>query len=86
VNFNTVARAYRLLDSAGVVSAQQGRGTYVLERAAARPARNGVLQTLAARYIAEAQRQNFTEAQIVSMVARRLKAEASSRAAGDSHG
>ncbi|TFH34694.1 MAG: GntR family transcriptional regulator [Anaerolineales bacterium] len=31
VNFNTVARAYRLLDEGGVISTQQGRGTYVLE-------------------------------------------------------
>lgn len=30
VNFNTVARAYRLLDQAGVISTQQGRGTYIL--------------------------------------------------------
>ncbi|MEW6567319.1 MAG: GntR family transcriptional regulator [Chloroflexota bacterium] len=31
VNFNTVARAYRILDQAGLISTQQGRGTYVLE-------------------------------------------------------
>lgn len=31
INFNTVARAYRILDEAGVISTQQGRGTYVLE-------------------------------------------------------
>jgi GntR family transcriptional regulator len=31
VNFNTVARAYALLHSAGVISAQRGRGTYVRE-------------------------------------------------------
>ncbi len=31
VNFNTIARAYRMLDEAGVISTQQGRGTYVLE-------------------------------------------------------
>lgn len=31
VNFNTVARAYRLLDEARVISTQQGRGTYILE-------------------------------------------------------
>lgn len=30
VNFNTVARAYRMLDQAGVISTQQGRGTYIL--------------------------------------------------------
>lgn len=31
INFNTVARAYRLLDEAGIISTQQGRGTYILE-------------------------------------------------------
>ena len=30
VNFNTVARAYRLLDEAGILSTQHGRGTYIL--------------------------------------------------------
>jgi GntR family transcriptional regulator len=29
VNFNTVARAYRILDEAGLISTQHGRGTYV---------------------------------------------------------
>jgi GntR family transcriptional regulator len=32
VNFNTVARAYRLLDEEGVISTQQGRGTYILDQ------------------------------------------------------
>jgi GntR family transcriptional regulator len=31
VNFNTIARAYRILDEVGVISTQQGRGTYVME-------------------------------------------------------
>jgi len=31
VNFNTVARAYRMLDEAGLISTQQGRGTYIWE-------------------------------------------------------
>ena len=31
VNFNTVARAYRILDEAGIISTQQGRGTFILE-------------------------------------------------------
>jgi len=30
IHFNTVARAYRLLDEAGVISTQHGRGTYVV--------------------------------------------------------
>ena len=31
VNFNTIARAYRLLDEAGIISTQHGRGTYILD-------------------------------------------------------
>lgn len=30
INFNTVARAYRILHDAGLISTQQGRGTYVV--------------------------------------------------------
>ena len=33
VNFNTVARAYRLLDEENIISTQHGRGTYILEPA-----------------------------------------------------
>jgi GntR family transcriptional regulator len=31
INFNTVSRAYRMLDESGIISTQQGRGTYILE-------------------------------------------------------
>ncbi len=31
VNFNTVARAYRILDEARIISTQRGRGTYIWE-------------------------------------------------------
>ena len=31
VNFNTIARAYRILDEVGLISTQHGRGTYVWE-------------------------------------------------------
>jgi GntR family transcriptional regulator len=30
IHFNTVARAYRLLEDAGVISTQSGRGIYIL--------------------------------------------------------
>jgi GntR family transcriptional regulator len=32
VNFNTVARAYRVLDQSGLISTQKGRGTYILAK------------------------------------------------------
>jgi GntR family transcriptional regulator len=31
INFNTVARAYKLLDEARLISTQRGRGTYIWE-------------------------------------------------------
>lgn len=33
INFNTVARAYRLLDEENIISTQHGRGTFILEPA-----------------------------------------------------
>jgi len=32
VNFNTIARAYALLAAAGIISTEQGRGTFVREQ------------------------------------------------------
>ena len=31
INFNTIARAYRMLDEEGLISTQHGRGTFILE-------------------------------------------------------
>jgi GntR family transcriptional regulator len=31
INFNTVARAYRILDQGSMISTQHGRGTFILE-------------------------------------------------------
>lgn len=62
VNFNTVARAYRILDEAGVISTQQGRGTYVLEPPLpedARRMREAALEALSRSYLLEAHRLGF---------------------------
>jgi GntR family transcriptional regulator len=55
INFNTVARAYRILDAAGVISTQHGRGTFAVSpppSARARKARRAALQTLGRDYVA----------------------------------
>lgn len=66
INFNTVARAYRLLDEAGVISTQQGRGTYILEMPppeVAERLRAESLDALAHRYLSESRRLGFTTEQ-----------------------
>ena len=59
VNFNTVARAYRILDEVGIISTQQGRGTYILEMPppeVSAEIRRKTLQALTQRYLADADR------------------------------
>jgi GntR family transcriptional regulator len=76
VNFNTVARAYRLLDEARVISTQQGRGTYVLAKPppeVEQKLRKENLEALARRYIHEALRLNFSQAEIERMFKTQLK-------------
>jgi GntR family transcriptional regulator len=71
VNFNTVARAYRLLDEAGVISTQQGRGTYIMEKVPPemeKRLRRETLEVLARQYIGEGKRLNFSDAELSQMV------------------
>lgn len=70
VNFNTVARAYRILDEAGIISTQQGRGTYILEQPPALSSerlRRESLQALAQRYLNEARRLGFDRQQALQI-------------------
>jgi GntR family transcriptional regulator len=74
LNFNTSARAYRLLHRVGLVSTQRGRGTYILAKTAAAPSRlrTQTLITLADAFIAEARRQGFSLPRIESALRTRL--------------
>ncbi len=59
VNFNTIARAYRILDEAGIISTQQGRGTYVLNTPppeVSEKIRQNALIALTQRYLVDAKR------------------------------
>jgi GntR family transcriptional regulator len=77
VNFNTVARAYRILDEARIISTQQGRGTYITDvppPKVTEKLRRESLEALTQRYISEAARLDFSTSEISQMVKEQLKA------------
>ena len=76
VNFNTIARAYRILDEARIISTQQGRGTYITEIPPLKVTerlRKESLQALTQRYITEAMRLEFSKREISETVKEQLK-------------
>jgi GntR family transcriptional regulator len=75
VNFNTVARAYRMLDEAHIISTQQGRGTYITEvppPEVTERLRHETLEALARKYIGEAIRLDFSKKEISQTVSDQL--------------
>ena len=71
VNFNTVARAYRLLDETGVISTQRGRGTFVLEPMPperARQLREATLDGLARSFLSDAAKKGFSPDEIAEVM------------------
>src|SRR5687768_12548799 len=77
VNFNTVARAYRILDEARIISTQQGRGTYITDVPPPKVTerlRRESLEALTQRYISEATRLDFSKNEINQIVKDQLKA------------
>jgi len=59
VNFNTIARSYRILDEMGIISTQQGRGTYILSvppPEISEEIRQKALEALTQRYLIDARR------------------------------
>jgi GntR family transcriptional regulator len=71
VNFNTVARAYRMLDESGVISTQHGRGTYILEEEQepiSLEKKQQLLTTLTQSYLKEAARLDFTAQEVRKII------------------
>lgn len=76
VNFNTVARAYRILDEARIISTQQGRGTYITEIPPPKikeRLRKEALEALTHRYISEAMRMESSKDEINEIIKNQLK-------------
>lgn len=70
VNFNTVARAYRILDKAGIISTQQGRGTYILDMPTpevSEAMRRTTFEALTNCYLVDATRLGFSTAEILAI-------------------
>jgi GntR family transcriptional regulator len=71
INFNTVARAYRILDEMGVISTQHGRGTFIIEQDSAEASdrlRRDSLAALARRYLEETSRLGFSAEEAAAFV------------------
>lgn len=77
VNFNTVARAYRLLDEAGLISTQQGRGTYIWDRPSEetmQQLRKQGLDNLTRHYLNEASRLDYSPEEVAEIIVRYIRA------------
>ena len=67
INFNTVARAYRMLDQGGIISTQQGRGTYILDKKSRKKinqAKGDNIEELTRHYIRKARYLGFRTEEI----------------------
>ena len=76
INFNTVARAYRILDEAGIISTQQGRGTYILDMPTpevSEAIRRAALAALMDRYLTDALHLGFSPAEILAIIQQQME-------------
>ena len=76
INWNTVARAYKLLDEARLISTQQGRGTYIWEAPSEETTqvlRQQALEGLTQRYISATARLGCTPEEVSAVLLQALK-------------
>ncbi|HEY9089886.1 MAG TPA: GntR family transcriptional regulator [Anaerolineaceae bacterium] len=77
INFNTVARAYHVLDDQGLISTQRGRGTYIWEQPTEEMMQNlkwKTLEELAKKYLAESQNLGYSAEQAAEMLRQMISA------------
>ena len=78
VNFNTIARAYRMLDEEGIISTQHGRGTFILAPASKRASeklRRQDLEALTQHYLEQAGKLGFASEDVLQLVETQLAAQ-----------
>ena len=72
VNFNTIARAYRMLDEEGLISTQHGRGTFILPLPSVKNGeilRREDLEWLTKHYLNEAAQLGYTADDVNNILA-----------------
>ena len=72
VNFNTIARAYRMLDEEGLISTQHGRGTFILPLPSVKNGeilRREDLEWLTKHYLNEAAQLGYTADEVNNILA-----------------
>lgn len=76
INFNTVSRAYRILDEAGIISTQQGRGTYILEKVSADSAeliRAELIDDIVETYMSKTAKLGLSTNEAIDLIKNHLK-------------
>lgn len=74
VNFNTVARAYRILDQASIISTQHGRGSYILPPEILIATEKSVdLDRLVKEFLQHLVSEGYTTAEILAVFQRNLR-------------
>ncbi|MBX3047279.1 MAG: GntR family transcriptional regulator [Anaerolineales bacterium] len=77
INFNTVARAYRMLDEKGIISTQHGRGTFILDAPTGRELqklRKQQLTVLGEHFVEEAEKLGFEPGEARKLIEEQLDA------------
>jgi GntR family transcriptional regulator len=77
INFNTVARAYRLLDEEGIISTQHGRGTYIMappSKEDSERMRHKQLVLLTEYFVGEAEKLSFSPTEVRKLMEEQISA------------
>lgn len=77
INFNTVARAYHVLDEQGLISTQRGRGTYIWEQPTEeimQKLKQKTLEELAQRYLQDSHNLGYSPQQAADVLQQMIAA------------
>ena len=67
INFNTIARAYRILDEEGIITTQHGRGTFI-RTASEQLSKEELLSQLTQDYLTQARALGYNQKQIQNSI------------------